>query len=197
MNHALASGPWVTGLAAGPPGTASVNLLAPSTILESLLSILALAWLAARLLGVRQRSWLSVLVCGFTGWPAGGTLALVMSPGKTLTPEAARSAVVFTIVFTMAATAGWELLARPGRRPPAPVLITSLPHPVRAIRRSARRGRRYLQILRIAIRHGLGPYLGLRRGTDRPADPARQARLALDEAGGMWPAHCRNGASDQ
>jgi ubiquinone biosynthesis protein len=145
--------------------------------------------LAARLLGVRQRSWLSVLVCGFTGWLAGGTLALVMSPGKTLTPEAARSAVVFTIVFTMATTAGWELLVRPGRRPSAPMLVTSLPHPVRAIRRSARRARRYLQIIRIAVRHGLGPYLGFRRGSggeDRPADPARQARLALDEAGGMF-----------
>jgi ubiquinone biosynthesis protein len=186
MNQALAPWTLVTGLAAGPPGTASVNLLAPSTIVESLLSILALAWLAARLLGVRQRSWLSVLVCGFTGWLAGGTLALVMSPGKTLTPEAARSAVVFTIVFTMATTAGWELLARPGRRPPVPVLVTSLPHPVRAIRRSARRARRYLQIIRIAVRHGLGPYLGLRRGTNRSADPARQARLALDEAGGMF-----------
>jgi ubiquinone biosynthesis protein len=179
----------VTGQAAGPAGTASVNLLAPSTILESLLSILVLAWLAARLLGVRQRSWMSVLVCGFTGWLAGGTLALLMSGGRSLTSEAARSAVIFTVVFTMVATAGWELLARPGRRPPAPVLVTSIPHPVRAIRRSARRARRYLQIIRIAVRHGLGPYLGIRRGNREPgraADPARQARLALDEAGGMF-----------
>lgn len=189
MNLALSQWTRVTGLAAGSPGTGSINLLAPSTILESLLSILVLAWLAGRLLGIRQRSWFSVLVCGFTGWLAGGTLALVMSPGNTLTPEAARSAVVFTIVFTMAATAGWELLVRPGRRPVAPALITSVPHPVRAIRRSARRTRRYLQIIRIAVRHGLGPYIGFRRGSrepDRVADPARQARLALDEAGGMF-----------
>jgi ubiquinone biosynthesis protein len=189
MNPALAPWTWVTGLAAAPPGTTSVNLAAPSTILASLPSILALAWLAGRLLGVRRRSWLSVLVCGFTGWLAGGTLALVMAHSKTLTPAAARSAVIFTIVFTMAATACWELLARPGRRPPAPVLITSLPHPLRAIRRSARRARRYLQIIGIAVRHGLGPYLGFRRrrGEEgRPADPARQARLALDEAGGMF-----------
>jgi ubiquinone biosynthesis protein len=189
MNQALSRWACVTGLAAGSPGTGSVNLLAPSTILESLLSILVLAWLAGRLLGVRQRSWLSVLVCGFTGWLAGGTLALVMSGGKTLTPQAAGNAVIFTIVFTMAATAGWELLARPGRRPAPPVLVTSVPHPVRGIRRSARRARRYLQIFRIAVRHGLGPYLGFRRGgsgRNRPADPARQARLALDEAGGMF-----------
>lgn len=112
-----------------------------------------------------------------------------MAHGKTLTPAAARSAVAFTIVFTMAATAGWELLVRPGKRPSAPMLVTSLPRPVRAIRRSARRGRRYLQISRIAVRHGLGPYLGFRRGSGeqgRPSDPARRARLALDEAGGMF-----------
>ncbi|MEU4394868.1 AarF/UbiB family protein [Kribbella sp. NPDC023855] len=50
------------------------------------------------------------------------------------------------------------------------------------------RTRRYLQILRIAIKHGLGPYL---RGRRRPghenaagqADLARSLRLALDEAG--------------
>ncbi len=50
------------------------------------------------------------------------------------------------------------------------------------------RTRRYLQILRIAIRHGLGPYL---RGRRRPglenaagqAELARSLRLALDDAG--------------
>ncbi|ADB34547.1 ABC-1 domain protein [Kribbella flavida DSM 17836] len=50
------------------------------------------------------------------------------------------------------------------------------------------RTRRYLQILRIAVRRGLGPYL---RGRRRPggenaagqADLARSLRLALDEAG--------------
>jgi predicted unusual protein kinase regulating ubiquinone biosynthesis (AarF/ABC1/UbiB family) len=80
-------------------------------------------------------------------------------------------------------------LVRPGKRPPAPALVTSLPRPLRAIRRSARGTRRYLQIIRIAVRHGLGPYLGFRhgpKGPDQAADPARQARLPLDEAGGMF-----------
>ena len=50
------------------------------------------------------------------------------------------------------------------------------------------RTRRYLQILRIAIRHGLGPYLRGRRRPGREnaagqADLARSLRLALDEAG--------------
>lgn len=50
------------------------------------------------------------------------------------------------------------------------------------------RTRRYLQILRIAIKHGLGPYLRGRRRPGREnaagqADLARSLRLALDEAG--------------
>lgn len=50
------------------------------------------------------------------------------------------------------------------------------------------RTRRYLQILRIAIRHGLGPYLRGRRRPGREnaagqAELARSLRLALDEAG--------------
>jgi len=50
------------------------------------------------------------------------------------------------------------------------------------------RTRRYLQILRIAIRHGLGPYLHGRRrpGLENAAgqaELARSLRLALDEAG--------------
>jgi ubiquinone biosynthesis protein len=50
------------------------------------------------------------------------------------------------------------------------------------------RARRYLQILRIAIKHGLGPYLRGRRRPGREnaagqAELARSLRLALDEAG--------------
>jgi ubiquinone biosynthesis protein len=50
------------------------------------------------------------------------------------------------------------------------------------------RTKRYLQILRIAIRHGLGPYIRGRRRPGREnaagqAELARSLRLALDEAG--------------
>lgn len=50
------------------------------------------------------------------------------------------------------------------------------------------RTRRYLQILRIALKHGLGPYLRGRRRPGREnaagqAELARSLRLALDEAG--------------
>jgi ubiquinone biosynthesis protein len=173
----------------GGGDTTSVNLLAPAMILVNLPVMLLFAWVAGRLLGVRRRSWASALVCGFTGYLAGGSLALLMAHGDATAPGANRNLWIFSVVFTMAATAGYELLVRPRRRPAAAAVPTSLPHPIRSIKRSARRGRRYLQIIRIALGHGLGPYLGFgrgRRGPGRAANPARQARLALEEAGGMF-----------
>jgi ubiquinone biosynthesis protein len=171
-------------------GATSVNLLAPAVILVNLPAMLLFAWVAGRLLGVRRRSWVSVVVCGFTGYLAGGSLALLMAHGEVTTGEFGRNVWIFGVVFTMAATAGFELLARPQRHLATAAVPTSLPHPIRSVKRSARRGRRYLQIIRIALRHGLGPYLGFgrgdRRGAGRAASPARQARLALEEAGGMF-----------
>ncbi|MDQ3733760.1 MAG: AarF/UbiB family protein [Actinomycetota bacterium] len=67
----------------------------------------------------------------------------------------------------------------------------SLPR-IRNLRRDVRgriaRTRRYVQILRIAVRHGLGPYLRGRRrpGAENPAEQAALAtslRLAMEEAG--------------
>src|SRR5215475_293733 len=67
----------------------------------------------------------------------------------------------------------------------------TLPGPVEAIQRTRRafaRSRRYAQISRIAVRHGLGPYLrGHRmRGGESPGGPAALAlslRQALEEGG--------------
>ncbi len=73
-------------LAAG--GTTSVNLLAPAMIVVNLPVMLLFAWVADRLLGVRRRSWVSVLACGFTGWLAGGSLALLMAHGDAMAPGA-------------------------------------------------------------------------------------------------------------
>jgi ubiquinone biosynthesis protein len=187
MDQALFHMVGVTCLAAG--AARSVNLLDPVMILVNLPAMLLFAWVAGRLLGVRQRSWVSVLVCGFTGYLAGGSLALLMAHGDATAPGANRNAWIFGVVFTMAATAGFELFARPGRRLATAAVPASLPHPVRSIRRSARRGHRYLRIIGIVLRYGLGPYLGFGRGgrgADRAASPARRVRLALEEAGGMF-----------
>lgn len=51
----------------------------------------------------------------------------------------------------------------------------------RELRGRVRRTRRYWQIVRIAVRHGLGPYLRGRRRPERGL--ARSLRLALDDAG--------------
>jgi ubiquinone biosynthesis protein len=187
MDQALFHMASPAGLAAG--GTTSVNLLAPAMILVNLPAMLLFSWVAGRLLGVRRRSWLGVLVCGFTGYLAGGSLALLVAHGDATAPGATRNAWIFGVVFTMAATAGFELLVRPRPHLATAAVPVSVPHPVRSIRRSARRGRRYLQIIRIALGHGLGPYLGFGRGgrgADRAASPARRVRLALEEAGGMF-----------
>lgn len=66
--------------------------------------------------------------------------------------------------------------------------VTLFPHPIRAVGRAARRTRRYFHILRIAMRHGLGPYIGFRRSDHMSGagSPARQVRLTLDEAGGVF-----------
>jgi ubiquinone biosynthesis protein len=67
----------------------------------------------------------------------------------------------------------------------------SLPHPVdlvRGLRGRVARARRYSKITRIAVRHGLGPYLAGRRRADFDL-PSGRTRLAaslataLDEAG--------------
>lgn len=66
--------------------------------------------------------------------------------------------------------------------------LPRLRHLRRDVRGRIARSRRCVQILRIAVRHGLGPYLRGRRraGAENPAEQAALAtslRLALDEAG--------------
>ena len=59
---------------------------------------------------------------------------------------------------------------------------------VRAYRRWRQRTKRYSQITRIAVRHGLGAYLSGRRNPtpQQRAELARRLRQALDEAGGAF-----------
>jgi ubiquinone biosynthesis protein len=56
---------------------------------------------------------------------------------------------------------------------------------LRSIRRRAARARRYSQVSRIAMKHGIGQYLVGRRGTDgtRHAVLARSLRRALEDGG--------------
>src|SRR5215472_765759 len=99
-------------------------------------------------------------------------------------------AVLFgALIATMLVAVLLELLARPGRLAAVESRLRArpVPHPVRSLRQRAGRTRRYLQVTRIAARHGLSSYLGGRRpgaGESRPL--ARNLRVALEEAGGIF-----------
>jgi ubiquinone biosynthesis protein len=148
-----------------------------------------LAWLSGRLLGVRRRSWVMAFVAGSVGWLAAGTVALTLVKGDTDTPGLDAAVAVLASVFTMAATVGLQLLARPQPTTTIRALPAGVPHPLRGLRQRLQRLGRYGQITQLAVHHGLGPYLGLGRGRQpdgAAVAPERRARLALEQAGGMF-----------
>ncbi|MEV4260251.1 hypothetical protein [Kribbella sp. NPDC049584] len=141
---------------------------------------------AQRLLGVRFGVVRMVLAAAITlSLFSPIANALVGKPPYTGSNGVAIAFLVLTTLFSMLAGLVFLVLAE------ALVPTGSLPR-ARDLRRdlSGRiaRTRRYLQILRIAIKHGLAPYLRGRRRPGREnaagqADLARSLRLALDEAG--------------
>ena len=145
------------------------------------------ALLARRLLGLRF-GLVRLLLAGLAGFAVAGPIVQSLTggvpPGEWtgMTPVwflilAGACALVVAMVFLVVA----EALAPTG----------SVPGPLelrRVLRGRIARARRYSQISRIAVRHGLGPYLrGRRRAElDSPANRqrlARSVRLALEEAG--------------
>jgi ubiquinone biosynthesis protein len=94
-------------------------------------------------------------------------------------------ALPFQVLATMLAVVVLELLLT---RPPRPGGLR-LVRPIRSLRRKLGVTLRGWQVLRIATRHGLAPALGLKRGTVESRSPeelGRRARLALEDAGGMF-----------
>ena len=173
--------------------TASPDLLSVG-LLVSLVGILLVAVLAARLLGVR-RSLLGTLLSGLVGWIAGVGLSTVIAQSQPdPTAGFTRNVWVFSTIFAMAATVFAELLIRPGALARAQSGLSRVPRPLRALRLRAQRISRYAQITGIALRHGLGPVLGLsgaRRGRAKEdvaesTPTGRRLRLALEEAGGVF-----------
>jgi predicted unusual protein kinase regulating ubiquinone biosynthesis (AarF/ABC1/UbiB family) len=120
---------------------------------------------------------------GVAGWLAALALSLAIASGDTGAPGFTRNLWVFAAVFTMSASVWVELLAKPGALARAQRGLVSVPHPLRAVRRSSRRLSRYAQISGIAVKHGFGPLLGLGA---LAAPAARRLRLALEECGGMF-----------
>jgi ubiquinone biosynthesis protein len=142
--------------------------------------------ISQRLLGVRfgvGRLAVGALITLSVSGPL--AIAMIGQPPWTGSNGAAIAYMALIVVCSMLAGLVFLVLAE------AMVPTGSLPR-ARDLRRdlSGRiaRTRRYLQILRIAIKHGLGPYLRGRRRPGREnasgqADLARSLRIALDEAG--------------
>jgi ubiquinone biosynthesis protein len=146
----------------------------------------AFALLARRLLGMRF-GVVRLLAAGLVAFAVAGPIATAVLGSVPTTEDAASSvwflvlasatALVVAMVFLVVA----EALVPTG----------SLPGPLewrRALRGRLARTRRYSQISRIAIRHGLGPYLrGRRRAEldtpDAREELARSVRQALDDGG--------------
>ena len=150
----------------------AVIVLATSTVL-----VAGLAWVSRRLLGLPVGA-LRALIAGLLGFAA----ALLL--GRSLRAAQPGHLVAFvTVVLGIPLIVAMLFIVM------AEVLVPSgtLPQPVemlRGTRKALARSRRYAQISRIAVRHGLGPYLRGRRvrGGDRAA-LAQSLRKALEEGG--------------
>src|SRR5215470_9282500 len=141
--------------------------------LFSLVIVVILAKVGGRLLGIRMR-WRRAVVAGFPGLVL-GWIAIWSINGQRHGPQTLSwPAVLFgALIATMLIAVLLELLARPGRLAAVESRLRAspVPHPIRSARQRADRSRRYLQVTRIAARHGLSSYLGGRRpgaGESRP-----------------------------
>jgi ubiquinone biosynthesis protein len=137
----------------------------------SLALVAGLAWASRRLLGLPVGE-LRALIAGLLGFTAAyllGRSLRAAQPGHLAAffTVALGVPLIVAMIFLVAA----EALV-PSGTGPRPVDM------VLGARRALARSRRYVQISRIAVRHGLGPYL--RGRPPRPGDPAGgRAALAL------------------
>ncbi|WP_158889949.1 ABC1 kinase family protein [Amycolatopsis anabasis] len=158
-------------------------LLGLLTLPLYLLMLWPLMVAARRVLGVRIGT-LRALIGACVGWAVAGMFVTALPrsvqghPGAfaglliPLAGSAFLATLLFLFVAEMAAPSGGGL-GPIGR--------------IRSLRRRVARARRYSQITRIAIKHGLGPYLAGRRdpelGDHRHAKLARSLRRALEDGG--------------
>ena len=154
----------------------TVAVLATSVAL-----VAALAWASRRLLGLSV-GVLRALIAGLLGFATAAVLGQALraaQPGHEIAflSVALGVPLIVAMIFIVAA----EALVPTGTGP-GPVEV------VRGTQRALARSRRYSQISRIAVRHGLGPYLRGRRLRRADAAGGRAAlaaslRRALEEGG--------------
>jgi ubiquinone biosynthesis protein len=164
---------------------------APVTLivaLVALLMIVVLATAAQRLLGVRFgviRTFLAALLAFVLAGPLLSPILGSFDTGAENDPGIGPMWVLFLVAMCVVLIPMVILVLAEALVPPG-----SIPGPLeffRSLRGRISRAGRYSQITRIAVRHGLGPYLRGRgeRLADRSGKVrlARSLREALDEAG--------------
>src|SRR6185437_14588069 len=149
-------------------------------LVTSIALVAGLAWASRRLLGLPVGA-LRALIAGLLGFAAAEILV------RTLRPvESGHVAAFLTVVLGVPLIVAMIFIVA------AEALVPSgtVPQPVDMVlgaRRALARSRRYSQISRIAVRHGLGPYLRGRGGREDEAGGraalARSLRQALEEGG--------------
>ena len=155
--------------------------LTVAVLVTSVALVLGLGWAARRLLGLPVGA-LRVLIAGLIGF---GVSELFGRSVRTV--QAGHLAAFFTVLLGVPVIVAMIFIVVAE----ALVPTGTAPYPaemIRALRRRMARARRYSQITRIAIRHGLGPYLRGRRLRGADATAGRAAlgaslRQALEEAG--------------
>jgi ubiquinone biosynthesis protein len=166
-------------------------------LVGNLVIVLLFAWVVRALLGARQVTWGRLLLAVLLGGAVGAAVAALLIVDLSAPVdqwvaafEAEREgfrslALPFQVLAMMLTVVVLEVVfARPRATEPRGLLVRM------------RRGPRWfgltwrgLRVARIITRHGLAPALGLRRGeldVRSPEELARRARLALEDAGGMF-----------
>jgi ubiquinone biosynthesis protein len=167
-------------LAAGSPPVSGL-VFTVAVLATSMALVAALAWAARRLLGLSV-GVLRALMAGLLGFATAVLLGRALraaQPGHEVAflSVALGVPLIVAMIFLVAA----EALVPTGTGP-GPVEV------IRGTRRAIARSRRYSQISRIAVRHGLGPYLRGRPLHRADADGGRtelaaSLRRALEEGG--------------
>ena len=151
-----------------------------AVLATSIVLVAALAWVSRQLLGLPVGT-LRALTAGLVGFVVAYLLGRALhaaQPGH----EVAFFTVVLGVplIVAMIFIVAAEALV-PSGTGPGPLEV------IRGVLSAVTRSRRYWQISRIAVRHGLGPYLrGRRRVEDAPSGRAALAlslRQALEEGG--------------
>jgi predicted unusual protein kinase regulating ubiquinone biosynthesis (AarF/ABC1/UbiB family) len=143
--------------------------------------VIVLALVSGRLLGVHI-SWPRRLLAALFGLIAGTIVYYLTSMRLTTAINPGLGFVLTALLTTMILLVLLELLARPGTRAGRGRGFRP-PRPVRALRRAVENARRYLQIVWIGARNGLGPEL---RAGSRPRRLGRRLRLTLEQTGGAF-----------